>query len=116
LRQRQEELGLPPKDASATDPRKIVAVTLGYLETHQGRMDYARYRRLGLPIMSCYAESTVKQINHRVKGTEKFWSEAGAEAILQLRADYLSETQPLARFWQRRQQTATGQRRYRCAA
>jgi len=116
LRQRQEALGLPPKDASATDPRKIIAVTLGYLETHQSRMDYARYRRLGLPIMSCYAESTVKQINHRVKGTEKFWSEAGAEAILQLRADYLSETQPLTRFWQKRQQTATGQRRYRCAA
>lgn len=76
----------------------------------------ARYRRLGLPIMSSYAESTVKQINHRVKGTEKFWSEAGAEAILQLRADYLSETQPLTRFWQQRQQTATGQRPYRCAA
>lgn len=116
LRQRQEELGLPPKEASASDPRKIVAVTLGYLETHQSRMDYGRYRRLGLPIMSSYAESTVKQINHRVKGTEKFWSEAGAEAILQLRADHLSETQPLARFWQQRQQTATGQRRYRCAA
>jgi hypothetical protein len=116
LRKRQEELGLPPEEASATDPRKIVAVTLGYLETHQSRMDYARYRRLGLPMMSCYAESAVKQINHRVKGTEKFWCEAGAEAILQLRADYLSETHPLVRFWQQRQQTATGQRCYRCAA
>jgi hypothetical protein len=115
LRQRQEELGLPPKEASATDPRKIVAVTLGYLETHQSRMDYGRYRRLGLPIMSCYAESAVKQINYRVKGTEKFWGEAGAEAVLQLRADYLSETQPLARFWKHRQHTATGQRCYRCA-
>lgn len=116
LRQRQEELGLAPKDAPATDPRTVVAVTLGYLQTHQSRMDYARYRRLGLPIMSCYAESAVKQINHRVKGTEKFWGEVGAEAILQLRADYLSETQPLTRFWQQRQQTATGQRCYRCAA
>lgn len=116
LRQRQEELGLPPENASATDPRKTVAVTLGYLETHQSRMEYARYRRLGLPMMSCYAESAVKQINHRVKGTEKFWCEAGAEAILQLRADYLSDTQPLVRFWQHRQQTATGQRSYCCAA
>jgi hypothetical protein len=26
-------------------------------------------------------------INRRVKGSEKFWSEPGAEAILQLRAD-----------------------------
>lgn len=114
LQQRQQELGEAPKDASATDPRKIVAVTLGYLRTHEKRMEYARYRRLGLPIMSSYAESAVKQINHRVKGTEKFWGEPGAEAILQLRADYLSENQPLSRFWQRRQQSATGHR-YSCA-
>ena len=25
-----------------------------YLETHQSRMDYARYRQLGLPIMTAY--------------------------------------------------------------
>ena len=30
-------------------------------------------------------------MNKRVKGSEKFWSEPGAEAILQLRADYLGE-------------------------
>lgn len=118
LSRRQEELGDPPQDASASDPRKIVAVALGYLQTHRFRMDYARYRRLGLPMMSCYVESTVKQINYRVKGTEKFWSEPGAEAILQLRADYLSETEPLTPFWRQRQASATGQRapRYRCAA
>jgi len=52
-------------------------------------------------------------VNQRVKGTEKFWSEEGAEAILQLRADYLSDDQPLEAFWQRRQAEATGQRRYR---
>ncbi len=34
----------------------------------------------------------VKQINYRVKGTEKFWSEPSAEAILQLRADFLGLT------------------------
>jgi hypothetical protein len=116
LRERLAALGPPPADAPASDPRKIVATTLGYLETHQQRMDYARYRRLGLPIMSSYVESTVKQINFRVKGTEKFWSERGAEAILQLRADYLSETRPLDAFWQRRQCEATGQRSYRRAA
>jgi hypothetical protein len=57
-------------------------------------------------------EATIKQINQRVKGTEKFWSECGAEAILQLRADSVSETEPLVGFWQRRQAQATGQRRY----
>ena len=115
LATRQNELGLAPKDAPATDPRVIVATTLRYLQSHGARMDYPRYRRLGLPIMSSYVESTVKQINYRVKGTEKFWGEAGAEAVLQLRADYLSDTHPLDRFWQQRQQKATGHRSYRHA-
>ena len=33
----------------------------------------------------------MKIFNRRVKGSEKFWGEAGAEAILQLRAAFLSE-------------------------
>lgn len=69
-----------------------------------------------LPITSSYVESAVKQFNQRVKGTEKFWSEDGAEAILQLRADHLSDEQPLDGFWQRREAAATGQRPYRRAA
>lgn len=116
LRQRQAELGPPPQEASSADPRQIVATTLGYLQTHAARMDYARYRRLGLPLMSSHVESAVKQINRRVKGTEKFWCERGAEPMLQLRADYLSDTNPLDHFWQQRQQKATGQRSYSCAA
>ena len=113
LRVRQAEIGLPGVGISTTDPRQVVATTLGYLETHQSRMDYARYRQLGLPIMTAYAESAVKQVSRRVKGTEKFWGEAGAEAILQLRADYLSDTAPLDAFWARREEHATGQRSYR---
>ena len=50
-----------------------------------------------------------------MKGTEKFWSEEGAEAILQLRADYLSETKPMETFWQEREARATGRRCYRRA-
>jgi len=46
-----------------------------------------------------------------VKGSEKFWSECGAESILQLRADVLSETEPLEGFWQRRAARMTGERR-----
>ncbi len=72
-------------------------------------------RRQSLPLMSSYAESTVKQINRRVKGTEKFWSDEGAEPMLQLRGDYLSDTQPMEGFWERRQQGMTGHRRYRKA-
>lgn len=42
LEQRQAEIGPPPPNAAATDPRQIVATTRGYLNRHQSRMDYAR--------------------------------------------------------------------------
>jgi len=116
LEERQVELGLPEKDESETSPRQAVARTLTYLRNQQDKMKYDEYRRQGLPITSSLMESVVKQVNRRVKGTEKFWSEEGAEAILQLRADQLSDDQPLEAFWQRRQEAATGQRRYRPAA
>jgi hypothetical protein len=116
LVERQAELGKPAKDESETSPRKVVDKALTYLRNHQDKMHYDEYRKAGLPITSSHMESMVKQINLRVKGTEKFWSEAGGEAILQLRADHLSDDQPLAAFWKRRQANATGQRRYRRAS
>lgn len=116
LRQRQVDLGEPLPDDGETHPRRVVARSLAYLENHQSQMNYAEYRRRGLPITSSYVESAVKQFNQRVKGTEKFWSERGAEAMLQLRADHLSDHSPLDQFWQTRQETQTGQRPYRMAA
>ena len=116
LAQRQLELGQPLEEDGDTNPRQIVAQALTYLQNHQSQMQYAEYRRQGLPMTSSYVESAVKQFNQRVKGTEKFWSEQGAEALLQLRADHLSDDQPLQPFWQARQDTQTGQRPYRRAA
>jgi hypothetical protein len=116
LAERQAEVGLPEPDEAETSPRQVVARTLTYLRNQQDKMRYDEYRQQGLPITSSLMESVVKQINRRVKGTEKFWSEDGAEAILQLRADQLSDDQPLDAFWQRRQEAATGQRRYCPAA
>jgi hypothetical protein len=113
LESRQAELGQPTKADPETSPRQIIATTLGYLQTHKSRMRYDVYRCAGLPLTSCHVESTVKLFNRRVKGTEKFWSEEGAEAILQLRADYLSENEPLREFWERRQAEATGRRNFR---
>jgi hypothetical protein len=115
LEQRQEELGLPGADEPETSPRKVVDEGLNYLKNHQDQMHYDEYRRLGLPSISGHVESTVKQFNRRVKGTEKLWSEEGAEAVLQLRADYLSETEPMEKFWQEREAGATGRRCYRPA-
>jgi hypothetical protein len=113
MESRQKELGQPTKDEPETSPRRIIATTLGYLQTHKERMRYDVYRCSGLPLTSCHVESTIKLYNRRVKGTEKFWSEEGAEAILQLRSDYLSETEPLTEFWERRQAEATGRRNFR---
>jgi hypothetical protein len=116
LAQRQLELGTPQEEDGDTSPRQVVAQALTYLQNHQSQMKYADYRQQGLPITSSYVESAVKQFNQRVKGTEKFWSEEGAEAILQLRADHLSADEPLADFWQTRQSKQTGRRPYRKAA
>jgi hypothetical protein len=115
LAQRQVELGPAPAEAKETHPTQVVGRALGYLQNHKGRMRYAAYRRQGLPIVSSYVESAVKQFNYRVKGTEKFWREQGAEALLQLRGDYLSDGQPMEAFWERRQATESGQARYRVA-
>lgn len=115
LELRQAELGQATKDDAETSPRWVIATTLGYLQNHKDRMRYDAYRCAGLPLTSCHVESTVKLFNRRVKGTEKFWSEGGAEAILQLRSDYLSENQPLNDFWERRQAEATGRRNFRRA-
>jgi hypothetical protein len=82
---------LDDEELPKTDPRKVVATTLGYVENNRSRMNYAQYRREGLPIMSGLVESLIKQFNYRVKGTEKSWTKNNAESILQVRAAVLSE-------------------------
>jgi hypothetical protein len=111
---RANHLGPPPK-GDKTSPAAIVDRTLGYLNNQGSRMHYAKYRRLGLPITSSHVESTIKQVNRRVKGTEKFWHR-GAEPILQLAADHLSETHALRRFWKLRPASLLPYRCYQTAA
>lgn len=100
LRQRQQEVGLPEKKETGT-PRAQVASSLGYLINQYDRMKYPEYRKRGLPLTSSPIESTVKQINRRIKGTEKYWAE-GADPMLHLVADRLSQTNVADRFWSRR--------------
>ena len=92
---------LAAKGSVAADRKSTIDETLTYVTNNRGRMDYPEYRRLGLPISSAPVESTIKQINRRVKGSEKFWLEGGAEAILQLRAAQLSEDDRWNRYWSR---------------
>ncbi len=87
--------GAPPP---ATDPREVARRSLGYLRNNARRMNYPRYRCLGLPCVSAWMESLVKEFNYRVKGSEKFWNDGrNAEAILQARAAVLSDDERLSR-------------------
>lgn len=105
----------PPGEGDETSPAALVVKTLGYLKNQRSRMKYAEYRKLGLPITSSHIESTVKQINRRVKGTEKFWDQ-GAEPLLQLVADRLTETNAPETFWKNRRRRLRPQRCYHAAA
>jgi hypothetical protein len=97
----QERLGpIPPaEEPPENDPRLVIGKTTTYLEHNRGRMQYPRYRCLGLPVTSVLIESLIKEINHRVKGTEKFWNDPqGADAILHVRAALLSEDNRLFQY------------------
>jgi hypothetical protein len=116
LAREQNRLGLPPKGATLDDPRERVDRALTYYNNNRLRMAYPAYRKQGLPLTSSHMESTVKQLNQRIKGTEKFWRQDSGEAVLQLRADTLSDSQPMERFWQRWQSRQNGSNRYQTAA
>ena len=80
-------------------------------------MDYACFRREGLPITSAPVESLIKQFNQRVKGTEKFWNKGGAECVLQVRAAYLGDDDRGERFHEQRPRgRAVGRNRKKLAA
>jgi hypothetical protein len=93
---------------SPSDPRHHVDRALVYFTNNAPHMDYPAYRKEGLPITSAHIESTVKLINRRVKGTEKFWNQETSEGVLQLRADYLSDSNPMTNFWRRYHANQTG--------
>ncbi len=82
----------PPRAADGPEhPRRVLANNVGYFQTHRAHMDYPTYRQKGWPIGSGVTESAVKQFNKRLKGTEQFWNLPGVEAILALRALWLSQ-------------------------
>jgi hypothetical protein len=88
------EGSLPP-----TDPREALRRTLTYLRNNETRMGYPEYRTQGLPVSSSMVESLIKEVNYRVKGTEKFWDNPeGAEAILQVRAALLGDDNRLSEW------------------
>lgn len=98
-----EQFNVPDKALPDNDPRRPIQRALTYLTNNVDRVDYPRYRRLGLPVTSTLMESLVKEFNYRVKGTEKFWNDpSGAEAILTVRASLLSEDDRFAEHFANR--------------
>jgi hypothetical protein len=105
LEGRLEQLGPPTSTSrpSPTDAREVLRRCLTYLRNNEPRMKYPEYRKQGLPVSSSLVESLIKEVNYRVKGTEKFWDHPeGAEAILQVRAAVLSDDDRLASHIQNR--------------
>jgi hypothetical protein len=87
-----------PTDRAAEPehPWCVLDRTRGYLEQNRERMDYPRYRREGLPITSSPVESWIKQLNQRVKGSDRFWEDGRrGEAILQVRVAWQGEDEAL---------------------
>ena len=94
---------VPEEEVPASDVRRRVAEALSYLSNNAERMDYPRYRREGLLLTSSLVESLVGEFNARVKSKQKYWNRpGGAEAILQVRAAYLSEDDRLHRYFAQR--------------
>jgi len=115
LADQQTALGKPPQDASPSDPWYRIHRALTYFTNNASHMNYSQYCRDGRPITSSHIESTVKLINRRIKGSEKFWLKTASECVLQLRADHLCDSKPLKSFWLRWQADQTGSNHYQTA-
>ncbi|NEP20363.1 MAG: ISKra4 family transposase [Leptolyngbya sp. SIO4C1] len=88
---------LPPKTHELT---QAVERLVSYLSNNQSRLDYQRYLQMGLMIGSGVVESSNRRIvTLRLKQSGMFWSKAGAEAVMTLRACYLSSSQRWHDFW-----------------
>jgi hypothetical protein len=71
-----------------------VHTEIAYLQKHgeAGRLKYPYFRSLGLPIGSGAIESSIRRvINLRLKGNGVFWREQNAEAMLQVRAQVITD-------------------------
>lgn len=100
----------PSSDHSQDDS---IERAITYFTNHRHLMNYPKYRQQGLPLTSSHIESTIKQINIRMKGSEKFFGKETGETLLQLRADSISDSRPLDQFWPRWLNQQTGANTYR---
>jgi hypothetical protein len=70
----------------------VLQTEAGYFLTNTRRMQYQEFREEGYPLGSGMVESGCKQlVTVRMKGPGMRWSRSGAENMLALRAEYLSD-------------------------
>lgn len=88
---------LPPTSSELSE---AVVRLVSYLTNNQSRLDYQRYLNQDLMIGSGVVESSNRRIvTARLKQSGMFWSQYGAEAVMALRACYLSGSQRWHNFW-----------------
>ena len=74
-----------------------------YLQNNASRIDYKRYLALGLMIGSGVVESSNRRVvTQRLKQAGMHGSVYGANAVIALRACYLSSSNRWCQFWERR--------------
>jgi hypothetical protein len=102
LQAEAQALGPVREQDGPQHPRNVLKNEIGFFQRHKDHMNYPEYRRQGWPIGSGNTEAGVKQFNKRVKGTEQFWSQPGLEAILALRALWVSQDGRWDKYWKSR--------------
>jgi len=74
-----------------SEQEHVLQRNLAYFESHQKRMDYARFRDDGLPIASGVVESACKHyVAQRCKRSGMQWNKSGLHPVLELRSALLS--------------------------
>lgn len=82
--------------AESPEQAEILRVERDYFRKNAARMDYPTFRARGLPIGSGAVESSAKNlVQQRMKRPGARWSDPGAQAVLNVRAQLLSQL-PLA--------------------
>lgn len=86
-----EELSRLQAQELSPGVHRVVKNLLDYVVEHKHRMDYSRFRSLGLPIASGAVESANRQVvGDRCKRSGMRWTRDGLQRLLSLRAAFLS--------------------------
>jgi hypothetical protein len=94
---RNKRQELQPANTSEPIPPSKGGEALNYFQKQLRQITCVEYRTSRLPMTSAHNESTIKQLSRWGRGTEKFWSRNDAP-IIQLRANFLSETEPMKKI------------------